>query len=362
VREFTELLAALAASDPSMGGYEDYRGNPSLREELATLDREIGIEANPASGMLITSGAQQAITLVARALGPSARVAVENPCFPGARIAFQNAGAEVFPASSCEDGLYSATLEDLAAPGRFEALYCCPTYSNPRGRSWSVTARLRVLEASRLGGFLILEDDYLGDLDYLGERLPRLASLSAEVPGSRVLRIRTFSKCLLPALRLAEVSGEASVISRLLAQKVSDDIGSSAMMQRALAAFIRDGRYRTHLERVRPRYRATREALRSALSAVGPASGIRFDDPPAGLSLVATLPGDLDAARFFAECGARGVTVASGNDYWLGANPPEPCFRLGFGHLSPEEVRQAVSVFPEAAARAREFSVGRSFV
>ena len=367
VEEFMKILAPLAVEDLSIGGYEDYRGFAGLRDLLADMDRRDGILSEPGNGMIITSGAQQAIALAARSLGAGARVAVEDPCYPGARVAFRNAGCELVPVSTTNDGPDPDALKRIAAPGSVAAFYCCPTYGNPRGWTWSAESRLRVLEAAKTGGFAILEDDFLGDLDYLGEKPKRLASLAAHFTGVRVIRIRTFSKCLLPALRLAEVSGECDFIAKMLAQKVSDDIGSSAIMQRGLARFIADGRYDAHLVRVRPRYRAAREALRSAFTDRSIIGGdLRFDDPPAGLCLLGYLPKGVELKRFADECAKDGVSIGLGNEYWLDgwtgrsadrvADSTAGCdsFRIGFGSLSPEEVFRAATVLRNAAARAKE--------
>jgi GntR family transcriptional regulator/MocR family aminotransferase len=353
-REFAAIIAAVAAADCSIGGYEEYRGYPPLREAIAAFDRERGIDADPVNGMLITSGAQQAIQLVARSLPSGAAVAVEDPCYPGARLAFSGVGARLVPVRASDDGLDGQSLAAIAAPGAVTALYCCPTYGNPSGKSWSTASRLRVLEASRSGGFLVLEDDYLGDLDYLDERLPRLSTLASRVPGARVLRIRTFSKCLLPALRLASVTGEPALVARLLALKVADDLGCSAFIQRALARFIADGHYQSHLERVRPRYRSTREAFRAALAR--PIEGLEFDDPPAGLSLLARLSGSVDADRFAAECAREGALVSPGEDYWVDRASGVSFLRICFGSLSPDEVAPAVDTLRRAAAAARDAS------
>jgi DNA-binding transcriptional MocR family regulator len=371
VEEFMKILGVLAAEDPSIGGYEDYRGCAALRELLAEMDRRDGIGSEPGNGMIITSGAQQAIALAGRSFGAGTRIAVEDPCYPGARVAFRNAGCELVPVRMANDGPDPESLKRIASPGTVAAFYCCPTYGNPRGWTWSEESRLRVLDAAKTGGFMILEDDFLGDLDYLGEKPKRLASLAASFPGVNVIRIRTFSKCLLPALRLAEVSGNPEFIAKMLAQKVSDDIGSSAIMQRGLARFIAEGRYDAHLVRVRPRYRAAREALRSAFSdrsIIG--NDLRFDDPPAGLCLLGYLPQNIELKRFAAECAKDGVSIGLGTEYWLdgwagsGENSAAggDSFRIGFGSLSPEEIMRAAAVFKNAAARAKENAVDYSLI
>ncbi|WP_263771593.1 PLP-dependent aminotransferase family protein [Propionivibrio soli] len=354
VKEFARLVFQTASDDERCGGYEEYRGYLGLREAVTEIDREIGIASDPVSGMLITSGSQQALALIARIFDAGIAAAVEDPCYPGARLAFGHAGARVVPVAMTEDGPDAESLRRLAEPGAVAAFYCCPTYANPTGRTWSEAARRRVLEAAATGGFLVIEDDYLGDLDYLGEQPTRLAVLAAQYPQARVVRIRTFSKCLLPALRIASVTAEPALIARLLALKVADDLGCSAFLQRALARFIRQGDYARHLERVRPRYRMVRETLRDVLAGLrGP---LRFDDPPAGLCLLGRLDADVDPARFIAECAKSSVLVSPGADYWLQAARGSDQVRIGFGALAPDEVAGVVTIMDAAAAAARGFA------
>jgi len=351
--EFARVLALTAEDDPGAGGYEDYRGSIALRRALAELDRDDGIDSEPGSGMLVTAGAQQAISLLARTAGAGARVAIEDPTYPGARLAFRSAGAELVPIASDGDGPDPDDLDAACEGGRLDLFYCVPTYGNPGGRSWSPAARERVLRASAREGFTVVEDDYLGDLDYLGERLPRLAALAPSIPGSRVIRVRTFSKCLLPALRIAEVTADARTIETLLVMKSADDICGSALMQRSLACFLREGRYAAHLERVRPHYASVRKSLREALA--NSKSGLRFDDPPAGLCLLGSLEPGLDVASFVSGCGAEGILISSGPDFWNDRNDGAARFRIGFGNLEPGDVGRA-------AARARNGFFERSLL
>jgi DNA-binding transcriptional MocR family regulator len=354
VAEIGALMAEISRNDPSAGGYEDYRGNPSLLETLADLDRGIGIPSEPGEGMLVTAGAQQALSIIARTLGAGARVAAEDPCYPGARLAFSLAGAEIVPVPMAE-GLTEESLREISVPGRVDAFYCCPTYGNPSGRSWGLDERVRALEAAARGGFLIIEDDYLGDLDYLGENLPRLAALAGDFPGVRVVRVRTFSKTLLPALRIAGVAGPAACIGKMLSRKICDDIGCSAYAQRALARYIADGAYDGHLARVRPRYRAVRESVRIETSK-RPHDGLSYDDPPGGLCLLARLPDGIDPVRFLPECAAAGVPVSPGLDYWMRKPERGEYVRLCFGSLSPEEVPSAISALDRACRASGEIT------
>lgn len=350
VAECARLIGELAASDPAMGGYAAYRGEPALCSAVAGLDRELGIESDPDRGMLITSGAQQALSLIGRSLPSGAQVAVEDPCYPGARLAFSGAGATLVPVTMGDDGPEADALQVLAEPGRIAAFYCCPTYANPTGRSWSEAARRRVLQTAQQGGALLIEDDYLGDLDDPSQALPRLAALATEYPGARVVRIHTFSKTLLPALRLASVAGSPELIARLLSLKVADDLGCSVFLQRALARFITRGDYHRHLERVCPHYREVRERLLGALVALAPA--ISFDGPPTGFCLLGRLAPGIDSGRFLAECARNGVLLTPGSDYWLASAAGANRFRMGFGSLTSEEIPLVTAILKSAAIAA----------
>lgn len=348
------LIADLAAADPGIGGYADYRGEMALREAIAGLDRELGIVTDSVRGVLMTSGAQQALSLLGRMLPSGACVAVESPCYPGVRLAFSERGRKLVPVCVDAEGPVERDVQAIAESGRIAAFYCCPNYANPTGRSWSEAARRRVVEAASRGGCLLIEDDYLGDLDPAREALPRLARLASEYPGARVVRIHTFSKTLLPALRLASVTADPETIDRLLALKVADDLGCSSFLQRALARFISAGDYQRHLERVRPHYREVREVLRQAMGEAGPY--ITFSPDPSGFCMLGRLDRTVDTGRFLAECARSGVMLTPGADYWGDAVQGSDCFRMGFGALSPDEVPVVLRRLGEAAAAVRNAS------
>lgn len=364
VAECARLIGEVAASDSGLGAYGDFRGDPLLRQAIAEFDSDseagAGVVCDAEDGLLITSGAQQAISLFARSLERGACVAVDDPCYPGARLAFAVAGARLRGVRIGDDGPDDESLRALEVPGAVAACYCCPTYANPSGRSWSEAARHRLLAAAQKGGFVVVEDDYLGDLDYLGEAPSCLAALARAYPGVRVVRIRTFSKSLLPALRLAGVAADAELIARLRVLKIGDDLGCSALLQRALAEFIRRGRYRQHLERVRPRYREARAALRMALAAG--VDGLAFDDPPAGFCLLGRVDAALDFDRFVGECARLGVAVTPGGDYWIDPRAGAGLFRIAFAALAPAEMPLVVELLAQAASTAGKRPLDRSLL
>jgi DNA-binding transcriptional MocR family regulator len=344
VAEFGRLVGEVAGRDVSAGGYEDYRGYRKLRELLADLNAEAGIAADPEMEIFITAGCQQAISLIAQIMGPRTKVAVEEPTYPGAHLAFQQVGATLIPIPAKEEGPDLKALE--AAGGSIDLFYCCPTYGNPAGRSWSPKIRERVASLAARKGFAIFEDDYLGDLDYLDEKLPRLKSLA---PDAKIFHVRSFSKCLFPALRIAGVTADPQTVDLLLKKRLAADITGSPFLQRALALFIDRGGYREHLRQVRPFYKSIREALRRELGKRKTA--IRYGNPPAGVSLLAELPKGLDAFRFAAECRNLGVAIAPAKDYFLNSEQGASFFRICFAGIEPKDASFVSKVFDRACER-----------
>jgi DNA-binding transcriptional MocR family regulator len=343
VAEFGRLIAEVAGRDESAGGYEDYRGWRRLRELLAAMNAEEGIAADPDMDIFITAGCQQAIALVAQIMGPGAKVAIEDPTYPGAQLAFQQAGASLVAIPAGDDGPDLTALEKAA--GSIDLFYTVPTYGNPTGHSWGIKTRERIADLAARKGFTIFEDDYLGDLDYLDQKLPRLKALA---PKAKIIHVRTFSKCLLPALRIAGVTADPRTIDLLLKKRLAADITGSPFLQRALALFIERGAYSDHLARVRPFYQSVREALRLELGKEE--APIRYGDPPGGLSLLAELPKGLDAVRFAAECERLGVAIAPARDYFLDPRQGASRFRMCFGGIEPEDA----PIIAKALARACE--------
>ncbi len=355
VAEFGRLVAETAERDESSGGYEDFRGYRRLRELFADLDAESGIAADPKMDIFITAGCQQAIALVAQIMGSGTKVAVENPTYPGALLAFQQAGATLIPIPAKNDGPDLKALEAVA--GSIDLFYCCPSYGNPTGRSWSHKIRERIAALAVRKGFTIFEDDYLGDLDYLDEKLPRLKSLA---PEAKIIHVRSFSKCLLPALRIAGVTAAPPTIDLLLKKRLSADITGSSFLERGLALFIERGRYREHLADVRPFYKTVREAFRREFGKTK--SSIRYGDPPGGLSMLAELPQRLDATLFAAECERLGVMIAPAKDYFLNPLQGASCFRICFGGVEPEDAPFVARVLERACERTALGSESSSLV
>jgi GntR family transcriptional regulator/MocR family aminotransferase len=249
----------LRSSRSRGGGYESPDGHPRLREAIA---RHVGLSRGVRAGaddVLVTSGAQQAFDLIARVLvGRGTCVAVENPGYPQARRAFAAAGARIVAVDVDRDGLDVAKL-----PASARVVYVTPSHQFPLGMPMSLARRLALLAWAERHDAAIVEDDYDSEFRLDGRPLETLQSLDRS---GRVLYVGTFSKVMLPALRLGFVIAPPPVHRALrVARSVADSHGPQAS-QAALAELITDGLLARHVRRMLRTYRDRRDRLVAGLA------------------------------------------------------------------------------------------------
>lgn len=286
-------------------GYGPPDGMPRLREHISREMWRAGIPV-AAEDIVITTGSQQALDLVARALcDPGDLVLMEEHSYAGAINAFAAAGARLAAIPCDEQGPSVVALQQMLAGG-VKALYLMPNCSNPTGRSISVGRRRELVDWSHRAGVPIIEDDYGADLDETMAP-PTLRSLDADV-----IYLGTFSKKLVPALRVGFLVAPHAAGQRMAAMKQGMDLGTSLLHQFILAEFIERGYLRTHLRHIQPVYRARREALTAALRLALPRE-IEIRPPEFGIVFWINLPPGIDPDLLFHEALKEGVVVSPGS-------------------------------------------------
>ena len=226
--------------------YGSTRGLPALIAGLLPVLADRGIQA-VAGEVLVTTGAQQGLDLVARVLTePGDAVFVERPTYTGAISAFQNAGAALCGVAQDEEGIDLADLTEQCASARTRGLrpkllYLVPNFQNPTGRLLAPGRRATLVAWAVREGVLIIEDDPYGSLYFdaaVGDRdTCPLKALDAE---GCVIYLSSFSKILAPGLRVGWMVGPASLIERFEAAKQSIDLLSGSFDQHmALGALDR---------------------------------------------------------------------------------------------------------------------------
>ncbi|NKQ52965.1 PLP-dependent aminotransferase family protein [Amycolatopsis sp. K13G38] len=253
------IAEQLRGSRPQVLTYGDPRGHQGLREAIA---RHVGlsrdVRADP-DDVLVTNGSQQAVDLAARVLlRPGDRVAVENPGYPPPRQLFSTLGARLACVPVDEEGL---VVDEL--PDDCRLVYVTPSHQFPLGTPMSLARRMALIEWAQRHDAAILEDDYDTEFRYTGRPLEPLHSLDT---AGRVLYIGSFSKVLLPALRLGFLVSPPGLREAVTKAKYLTDWHSASVEQAAVAQFMDEGGFARHVRRMRREYQARQQLVSSIVA------------------------------------------------------------------------------------------------
>ncbi len=288
-------------------GYSPREGVGRLREQIACELARSGVPAH-ADDVLITTGSQQALDVLARALiDPGDRFLVDGSTYTGALNLLAIANADVVGVPSDGDGPDLGWLRRLSRSD-VKGLYLMPNCHNPTGATISGERRQALVDWSHASGIPLIEDDYGADLELEDQPPPPyLRALDAQV-----LYVSTFSKKLIPGLRVGFIVAPPSLRDRLRGLKHAMDLGTSSLLQYALAEFLERGCFRAHQKRSLPEYRRRRDALAGALRAHLP-KDVLFDVPKRGLTMWLRLPPRLDPEEVYEAALSAGVAVSPGS-------------------------------------------------
>jgi len=318
--------------------YGPAEGVPALREWVAGRLRQRGLDVSP-EGVLITHGSQQALDLAARAfLDPGDRVLLESPSYLAAIQTFDSYEAEYETLPVDGDGLDPADLRDRlrgAAPPKL--LFILPNFQNPTGVTLAADRRQAVAAAAAAAGVPLLEDDAYHDLRYDGEPLPPVAAL-ARNPWA--IYTGTFSKTIVPGIRVGYAAGNPAVIARLAQLKQITDLHSSSLGQRIALRFCQEGHLEPQIARLCAAYRERRDAMLSALSThvAGLATWTR---PRGGMFLLLTLPDGIDTAPLLPAAMKAGVAFVPGGTFFPRGGG-DHTLRLNFVSATPAQIETGV--------------------
>lgn len=324
--------------------FADPRGLPELRAAIARyLAQFRGLRCR-ASQVIVFNSAQQALYALAALLLDRGDTAwMEDPGYPGAREALRLAGAEVVSVPVDEEGL-RVEVGVRRAP-RARLAYVTPAHQYPMGVALSLDRRVALLDWAAKTDAWVVEDDYDGEFRYAGQPLTTLHSLD---PGARVLYIGTLSKAMFVSLRLAYAVVPEDLVEPLANIRTHLDGFSPALPQMTTSLFMDEGRFASHLRRMRGIYGSRRAELVEGLAPLA-AEGWSWPDNPAGLHLLVRHP----TARL-----VRGVVSASSLDLArLGPYRSLPArgdgLFLRFGGLDAATLRAGLGDLLTAARRAK---------
>ncbi|MBA0037047.1 PLP-dependent aminotransferase family protein [Pantoea sp. BIGb0393] len=318
-------------------GYGDPLGERTLREALAQhLALARGVRCTPEQ-IVITEGAQQALTLCVALLSSPGDIGwIEEPGYRGAKAAMRLGDMQIEPVNVDSQGL-AANPQDWQQR-RPRLIYTTPTHQYPTGAIMSAPRRLALLAAARENQTWIIEDDYDSDFRYSGEPIAAMQGMMQPTP---VIYVGSFSKTLFPALRLGFMVLPPQLLAPLRPALHELLRGGNRPEQQALALFLRSGDFSRHLSKMRRLYRQRQATLRQALQQTLGAK-VAIQGGECGMHLVLSLPDDQNDMALVDRLIHSGYAPGALSGFYLGENKQQGLV-LGYGNTSTSQITAGVA-------------------
>jgi DNA-binding transcriptional MocR family regulator len=342
VAQLNDCFRSVLASK-GLQPFYDAQGYPPLRQAIAERLKARGMDVE-ADDVIVTTGSQQGIDIVARSL-KRRHIAAEDPVYSHAKILFESFGAKLvgLPLDPFQDVPLDIWTEILERE-RPSLLYAITSFQNPTGHSYSTYELVQLLELSQHFSFAILEDDWGSDMLSGTEYRPTLRALG----GPNVLYLNSFTKKLLPALRVGFVVGSPENRASLVTAKRVGTLANATITEAVVFEFLERGYYDTHLRRLHDaldaRYHACLEALRDTMP-----EGVRWSSPGGGPTLWLEMPRSIDLQRLRERLAKKDVAIEDASAHFHGT-PHLHGFRIGYAFLPEERLRRGLERVAEALA------------
>ncbi len=347
LRQWARLYQRVAAdTPPEQLDYQSPYGDARLREQLAQyLSRARGV-ATTAENIIITNGAAQSFSLLCQLVDRNEYALVEDPVSDGFLHTLTASHVKILPMPVDEQGMVTETWP-IKPP---KLIFTTPSHQFPTGVVLPAGRRIEMIRYARQNGALIVEDDYDSEFRFDGSPIQSMQSLAPE----SVIYVGTFSKTLMPALRIGYMVLPPQLCERMRKAKYTADVHSPVLEQRTLAEFLASGSFERHIRRMRKRYLQKRNALTGSLRrAFG--EHVSISGAEAGLHLVVTFDGVTFTPEVMARMAEKGVQINALRQYCL---TPEAAARyahsllFGYGNVTVEAMEKGVrllaSALPEA--------------
>lgn len=313
-------------------------GIPELREFIAArCNEKYGLGVTPAD-ILITTGSQQALDLIAKiTLDPGDGVIVEEPGYLGALQTFMQYAPTFHPVTLNEEGLDVAGLAAALEAPRVKFIYTVPNFQNPTGLTYSIENRNKVYETIKDKNVILIEDDPYGELRFDGKTLPYIAAGRYD----NCILLGSFSKTATPGMRVGYlVCKNAELLEAIATAKESSDVHTSVLSQYVLFDYLTHNDYDGHIAEIRALYQSQCSIMLDAMAECFPAS-VSYTKPDGGMFIWCTLPEGRTALDFFYQAVERKVAVAPGDPFYV-APKAVRTFRLNYTNASPDEIREGI--------------------
>ncbi len=325
-------------------GYDESNGYRPLRQSiLAYFSREYSISVENESFLQIVSGAQQGIDIIGKSLlNPGDYVITETPTYDGAIAAFKSRGARIISVNMEKDGMDMEELEKKVRICKPKLVYVMTRYQNPTTVCYSQQKLERLMLMAKENNFYIVEDDSMSELYFEKEKPMALKALDKS--NEYVIYLKSFSKILMPGLRVGSMVIPTNLIDDFTKIKHTSDISSSGLIQRSLDLYFRSEKWDEHLHYMKEIYKGRFEFMLAGLDRLGK-YGIKYEKPGGGLYFWVKLPRHLSSDSFFKKCSNNGlVFIPSGIFYDNMHKKSDDYIRLSFASAGIDQIREGMAI------------------
>ncbi|MGO1318636.1 MAG: PLP-dependent aminotransferase family protein [Galactobacter sp.] len=305
-----------------------------------------GLTAPAAGDVVILPGSQSGLSTLFRALvGAGRPMLIESPSYWGAMLAAAQVGVQLIPIPSGPNGPNPDDVDRAFAQTGARAFYAQPNFANPTGGQWSAELGDTILGMMRKHGAFLIEDDWAHDFGITTDSAP----VAARDDSGHVVYIRSLTKSVSPAVRVAGLIARGPAHDRILADSQAQAMYVSSALQAVALDVVTQPAWRTHLRSLRQQLTARRDLLVDALREHAPAAHLDAV-PRGGLNLWLRLPDETDLHQLTRDCEAKGLIIAAGND-WFPAEPAGRYLRLNFSCPNPGAFPDAARIIAQGLAR-----------
>lgn len=314
-----------------------------LVERLQEKVKKMGMSLKE-NGVMVTSGGQQVIDLVARSLlNEGDTVLCELPTFVGGLNVFKSYNANVVGVKLEKDGINLEDLEQKLKENNVKLLYTIPTFHNPMGTTMTELKRKAILALAHKYNFLIIEDNPYGELRFGGEEVPTMKSLDAE---GRVIYAGSFSKILSPGLRVGFAVAPKEVLDKMVVAKQVIDVHTTMLSQIVAAEFLAWDGYDAHIKNCCDLYGKKAKLMADMCDKCFP-EFITHTNPEGGIFMWCDIDKDVDTKELLAKAVERKVAYIPGYTFMIDTDKPCNSFRLNYSVPTEEDITTGIEILGE---------------
>ncbi|MGM9531038.1 PLP-dependent aminotransferase family protein [Intestinibacter sp.] len=333
---------ALERDGSTIFDYDEGKGSKELREEISKYLRAKQINTDK-ENIQIISGAQQGIDIVCKGLiNYSDVVFVEEPTYNGALEVFKSRGAKVISIPMLDDGIDIGILKLKLEKIKPKLMYVMPNFQNPTGISYSAYKKRKLIELSEEYDFYILEDDFISDFPFDSEDNHPLKSYDNN---DRVIYIKSFSKILMPGLRIGIVEIPMELQSKILWAKYSSDISTPGLIQKSMYYYMSCFNWEEYLNNISKiyyeKYSLAKKLIDESLS-----DKLKVRKAVGGINFFLELPRGYSSNDFYNFILEKGVIITPGT-YFFDNIMDDRYFRINVANASLDDIREGISIIGE---------------